>query len=131
MYSCAAAELAILANGFSIRVDRHEREGKEIVLVFGERCHAPPRHRRRRLRNAHGPSRGTRAIEAPKAPILPVAPMVPATPLQLVERAAEKHGLPAEFVKLVAKAESAFNPKAISSKGAIGLMQLMPKPWPP
>ena len=47
--------------------------------------------------------------------------------MQLVERAAEKHGLPATFVKLVARAESAFNPQALSPKGAIGLMQLMPQ----
>jgi soluble lytic murein transglycosylase-like protein len=43
-----------------------------------------------------------------------------------VRAAAELHGLPAAFVESVARAESAFDPAALSPKGAIGLMQLMP-----
>jgi soluble lytic murein transglycosylase-like protein len=36
------------------------------------------------------------------------------------------HGLRPEFVKSVASVESAYRVKAVSPKGAIGLMQLMP-----
>jgi hypothetical protein len=43
-----------------------------------------------------------------------------------VQQASIKHGLNPDFVLPMVKAESGFNPSAISSKGAIGLMQLMP-----
>jgi peptidoglycan DL-endopeptidase CwlO len=45
---------------------------------------------------------------------------------QLFESAAAKHGVPAELLAEVARAESAFNPRAVSHAGAQGLMQLMP-----
>jgi soluble lytic murein transglycosylase-like protein len=45
----------------------------------------------------------------------------------LILGAAEKHRVPAAFVKSIMAAESNFNCDAISPKGAIGLMQLMPK----
>ncbi|MFL0811421.1 MAG: lytic transglycosylase domain-containing protein [Agarilytica sp.] len=43
-----------------------------------------------------------------------------------IEIAAQKHDLDAELVKAVIHAESHFNPIAVSNKGAVGLMQLMP-----
>jgi hypothetical protein len=45
----------------------------------------------------------------------------------LIRGAAEKHGVPAAFVKSIVAAESNFDCDAISPKGAIGLMQLMPE----
>ncbi|MBL8211344.1 MAG: lytic transglycosylase domain-containing protein, partial [Bryobacterales bacterium] len=50
----------------------------------------------------------------------------PTTPHELVDRVAEQHGLPAALVHAVVKAESAYRQDAISPKGAIGMMQLMP-----
>jgi soluble lytic murein transglycosylase len=44
----------------------------------------------------------------------------------LISELARSHGVPAALVKAVIRAESAFNARAISSKGAQGLMQLMP-----
>lgn len=45
---------------------------------------------------------------------------------EIITRAALKNGVNPDLVYAVAAVESAFNPRAISSKGALGLMQLMP-----
>ena len=44
----------------------------------------------------------------------------------LIERVAQRQGIPPALVKAVIHAESSFDPYAISHKGAMGLMQLMP-----
>lgn len=44
----------------------------------------------------------------------------------LIERVAHSQGIPPALVKAVIHAESAFDPYAVSHKGAMGLMQLMP-----
>ncbi len=44
----------------------------------------------------------------------------------IIRQAAERYDLGFELVKAVIHAESAFNPCAVSEKGALGLMQLMP-----
>jgi Transglycosylase SLT domain/Domain of unknown function (DUF4124) len=44
----------------------------------------------------------------------------------LIQIASQAHGVPAALVKAVIAAESSFDPGALSPKGAMGLMQLMP-----
>lgn len=44
----------------------------------------------------------------------------------LIREHAERHGIPPELVKAVIQAESGFDRWAVSPKGAMGLMQLMP-----
>lgn len=44
----------------------------------------------------------------------------------IIKEAAKKHGIDPELVHAVIYAESAYNAQAVSSAGAVGLMQLMP-----
>jgi soluble lytic murein transglycosylase-like protein len=44
----------------------------------------------------------------------------------LIARHASEHALRPELVRAVIQVESGFNPRALSAKGAMGLMQLMP-----
>lgn len=44
----------------------------------------------------------------------------------LINQAAELYGIPFPLVKAMIKVESNFNPKAVSPKGAQGLMQIIP-----
>jgi soluble lytic murein transglycosylase-like protein len=57
----------------------------------------------------------------------PPPPATPPTPTELADAAAYKYGLPPLLVRQVMAAESGFHVDAVSPKGAIGLMQLMPE----
>ncbi len=66
---------------------------------------------------------------APPAAVSAAQPAAPPTaaPLrQTVERIAAQEALPPELIHSVIKVESNYNPFAISRKGALGLMQLVP-----
>ncbi len=45
---------------------------------------------------------------------------------EIIKNAARKYDLPEQLIKSVIQQESSFNPEAVSSTGASGLMQLMP-----
>ena len=46
---------------------------------------------------------------------------------KLITHASKLHGIEIPLLKAIIKAESDFNPKAVSRKGALGLMQIMPE----
>lgn len=115
-----AGEYAVLSTGFRIRAERHttagaattlyDRDGgsttlpSELIAGFEVEDYVPP----------------------PPAPEPPVTAR-PADLGTLVREAAERHGVAPELVHSVIAAESAYDPNAVSPKGAVGLMQLMPE----
>jgi soluble lytic murein transglycosylase len=67
---------------------------------------------------------------APKAlPSLAPAPStnIPGAYLDIINNACDRHGIDPSLVHAIVKVESDFNPYALSRKGAMGLMQLMPQ----
>ena len=60
------------------------------------------------------------------APNVPYKPTIDETIQQVVDEAANRYNVDPLLVKSVIRAESGFNPFAVSPKGAQGLMQLIP-----
>ena len=46
---------------------------------------------------------------------------------RIIDRSSREHGVGADLIRAVIRAESGFDPQATSPKGAMGLMQLMPE----
>ncbi len=138
--SALGAEVAVLRNGFSIRFERKEQTGNLTRLYTGSGY-------------MDIASDQIASFEVEEAPIVPSAPApqpvaiqqsaAPVTPAvilpvplaktatdvdldQVVRDASSKNRLDPDFVSSVIKAESNFKPRAVSRKGAQGLMQLMP-----
>ena len=121
-----AGEYAVLSNGFRLHADRHEAEGSVVKLFAdggvtqmsaGSIDHFEPEEA---------------APEIVKAqagyPLGPPAAQPASNPSaeDLAAAAAKKYSLPESFVRSVMKVESGMRQDAISPKGALGLMQLMP-----
>jgi soluble lytic murein transglycosylase-like protein len=63
---------------------------------------------------------------APLRSKVPQAPALSESFDIIIKNAQKKHGIDSNLIKAVIRVESAFNAKAISKKGAKGLMQIMP-----
>lgn len=116
-----AGEYAVLANGFSLRIERHEAAGSTVRLYANGGFTEMPASEVVRFEPEYVPETTTPTETNTETGAEAV------TPEQLVDEAARRHGLPASFVRSVAKAESGFRADAVSPKGAIGIMQLMPE----
>jgi len=116
-----AGEFAVLATGFRLHADHHEIDGATVRLYQKDGGFS---QMDASLVTAFEQEVELPAVVAP-APVAPVAPLV-LQPRELVEAAARKNGLPPNFVHSVVRAESGYKADAVSPKGAIGLMQLMP-----
>ncbi len=115
-----AGEYAVFNSGSRLHVGRHSTDGAQTTLYQQDGGYTVV------------PTEQITGFEAedyapPPAPPPAAAPPPPAGDLNsLVDKAAREHGLRPELVQSVIAAESGYNPAAISPKGALGLMQLMP-----
>lgn len=108
-----AADLAVLRNGFSIRHERREVVGSVTRLYLSSR-------------EAGYVDVPTGDIDRFEKDVTPVIATQPTTLPDVVNTASGRYHLDPDLVNSVIHAESGFNPRAVSPKGAQGLMQLMP-----
>ncbi len=120
-----AGEYVVLENGFRLHADRHEVEGGAVRIFSGSGVVEMPESSISRYEQEEfvAPIPPAPAAVNPHA----LTTSVPDTPAELAKQAAKKYLLPDAFVRSVMKAESGFQADAVSPKGAIGLMQLMPE----
>jgi len=101
---------------------KHEIRGEEIVAT---------NLKSGRLKPSGNPDRAKLARVAPPmgatSSVPGEAPAPPGTLSELLDGSAVRYGFDPTFIRSVVAAESAFNHRAVSPKGARGLMQLMPE----
>ena len=116
----SAAEMANLQNGFAIRHARHEVRGSVTRLYIAE---TPDNY----IDVPTAEILGFEEIEAPVVPAPAPAPAPAANLDDMVSAASTRNNIDRDLILSVIRAESGFNPDAVSRKGAQGLMQLMPQ----
>jgi Transglycosylase SLT domain len=131
----AAGELVVLGEGKVLKVKGYEVVGErvELTLLSGGRMTLPLARVANVVDDEVLPEpepvpEAAVAIQAGIPLLYEEGQAVPAeTPYaDLIHAAARKHGVNPQIVAALIRAESAFRPKAVSHKGARGLMQLMP-----
>ncbi|MEI9975187.1 MAG: lytic transglycosylase domain-containing protein [Ignavibacteriota bacterium] len=124
--AASASEYALLANGASMHIDRHETEGNLVRLYNGTGYIEMPAATVTGF-EVDPPPPPPADPAPPVAPAPAAVPTAPSSPIELADAAADKYGLPRPLVRSVMAAESGFRADAVSPKGAVGLMQLMPQ----
>ena len=121
-----AAEEITLNNGFVMRCDHHVQvEGRvRLYLSAGEDNY---------IEFTPGQIASVEVVPDPPAPTADAAParqpaaqLTPGDLGEMLSRASQAHNIDVDLLASVVKAESGGNPRAVSSAGAQGLMQLMP-----
>lgn len=117
-----AADVATLRNGFEIRHERRERIGDTTRLYFNvEPDSSYVDVATEEIVEVHN-------VDPPATAPLQKPQVAASLPLdELVNAASQRHLVDADLIASVIHAESNFNLRARSPKGAEGLMQLMPK----
>ncbi len=116
-----ASQFAVLHNGFSIRHERRTTVGDVTRLYTGSDATS----------YIDVPTSAIDHFETDSTPLPTLLEPVPPPPSpmsidQIVAQASDTHKIDRDFINSVIKAESGFNIRAVSLKGAQGLMQLMP-----
>jgi soluble lytic murein transglycosylase-like protein len=131
----AAAELVILEDGRFLKATAYRVEGERmrVELLAGGALTLPLRRVSRVIDDEiePPPPAPPRMAAVTHAGLVPWrfadGQTVPPTPFgEQIFAAAERHQVNPELVAALVRAESAFDPRAVSHKGAGGLMQLMP-----
>jgi hypothetical protein len=121
-----AGEIAVFASGARLQADRHERSGNVIRLFHGAGISEVPASAIVDFEQLEDIPLPVQAQLSQELSAPPPTPPRSNEPKDMIREAALRAGLPPEFVASVAKVESAMRPGAVSPKGAIGVMQLMP-----
>jgi Transglycosylase SLT domain len=136
-----AADLAVLRNGNSIRHERRQVVGAVTRLYLSGTASGyieipTSEIERFEIDTAPPPFQGkapAAQIAKPASTTIATLPTAAAPILdraalgQIINGAGERHQIDPDFINSVIRAESGFNSRAVSKKGAQGLMQLMPQ----
>jgi len=118
----SASEYAVMRNGFSLKHERREVIGNTTRLYLSADSTSG---------FVDVPTADIERFEKDEIVIAPEAPKQESTPVltvdQSISKAAEAHHIDPDFITSVVRAESGFRTRAVSPKGARGLMQLMPQ----
>jgi soluble lytic murein transglycosylase-like protein len=115
-------EYAVLSNGFRIHAERHEMVGSSVLLYTKDGVTEMPAATVASFEIEEYTAPPVLATPAAAAPV----PEPAKDAATLVRDAARRTGLPPALVESVARVESNLRPDAVSPKGALGVMQLMP-----
>jgi len=126
--SDARADIVKLTNGRTMHVDSARFEGEIVVLAMrgGGKIRAPKSLVEEFLPE-DAPWERDAAMDALAASPFAALPRPPVTALRtMVDQVARRVGLDVRLAQAVVQVESNYEPLAISPRGAMGLMQIMP-----
>jgi len=125
-FAClASADIMVLKTGKQLRIKSYTlvEDGNLEVLINDRSEMVIPVEWVRQIRDEPDPPPAPVVVESPE---ISTEPTLQFEFVDHVRSASEKYKLDWRLITAVMKVESNFNPRAISKKGALGLMQLMP-----